>query len=347
MKCSILINNFNYAAFVEECLQSAVDQTHEDLEIIIVDDGSTDESKKLISEFAERSHRPIQIVFKENGGQASALNEGFCRSHGDIIFFLDADDVLAPDCAQRVVANWTEGTSKFHFGLAVIDDESAPTGRMYRTKRLPRGDLRDSILKTGIVDSNPTSGNAFSRIFLQTVMPIPEEKWRFNADVFLCNQAALAGQVSAIDDPIGYYRMHGKNGSAHTNDGKCNKRAIRRDLFREIQTNDVLTTFSKALDLLYEPDALKRTFGHKQIVLVYTSIFDSEFSPKGIWAAYSSAMYTLFEDGGLSTFKKAAIGIWQTAAVILPKGMREKLIVWGYRNGFVVSKDKMIERAQS
>ncbi|MEO0606905.1 MAG: hypothetical protein AAFY82_01640, partial [Pseudomonadota bacterium] len=195
--------------------------------------------------------------------------------------------------------------------------------------------------------ASTSSGNAFSRIFLQTVMPIPEEKWRFNADVFLCNQAALAGQVSAIDDPIGYYRMHGKNGSAHTNDGKCNKRAIRRDLFREIQTNDVLTTFSKALDLLYEPDALKRTFGHKQIVLVYTSIFDSEFSPKGIWAAYSSAMYTLFEDGGLSTFKKAAIGIWQTAAVILPKGMREKLIVWGYRNGFVVSKDKMIERAQS
>ena len=347
MKCSILINNFNYAPYLEACLQSAVDQTHEDLEIIIVDDGSTDGSQDLIAAFAEKSARPVQAVLKENGGQASAMNKGFEVSTGDLILFLDADDYLAPDCVARVVAAWTDEMAKLHFDLAIVDkDGQSVDGRTWNA-HLPHGDLRAHVLETGTVESAPTSGNVFSRRFLETIMPIPESDWRFNADAYMFNQAALAGHIGFIDQPIGFYRVHGRNGSAHTHDGKCVQRSIQRDILRERRTDDLLAGYARRVGLNYQSSALPNSFAHQQAVLIHTALYGDEFSPGGTWPAYQAATGWMLKDKHLPAFKKLVIGLWQSAALISPKGLREKLFVWGYKNGFVVSKDKMIERAQA
>src|SRR3954454_14414573 len=93
LKASVIINNFNYARFLADAIDSALAQTHPNTEVIVVDDGSTDESASVIAAYGDR----IAPVLKGNGGQASAYNAGYERSSGDIVCFLDADDMLLVD----------------------------------------------------------------------------------------------------------------------------------------------------------------------------------------------------------------------------------------------------------
>src|SRR5919198_2354777 len=97
---SIIITNYNYGHFLGEAIESALAQTHGHVEVIVVDDGSTDNSRKIIRQYGDR----ILPVLKQNAGQASAFNVGFRRASGSAIIFLDADDVLDRDTAARVAA---------------------------------------------------------------------------------------------------------------------------------------------------------------------------------------------------------------------------------------------------
>src|SRR5713101_7004789 len=96
---SIIINNYNYAGFLRDAIDSALNQTYPDTEVIVVDDGSTDGSREVITEYRDR----IIPVFKENGGQTSALNVAFRISRGQVVHFVDADDALLPAAVERVV----------------------------------------------------------------------------------------------------------------------------------------------------------------------------------------------------------------------------------------------------
>lgn len=88
---SILVPSYNTEAFLVECLESALGQTYPNIEVIVVDDGSTDGSLALARSFEPRG---VQVVTQANQGQAAAINTAFKVSHGDYIQYLDADDVL-------------------------------------------------------------------------------------------------------------------------------------------------------------------------------------------------------------------------------------------------------------
>jgi cellulose synthase/poly-beta-1,6-N-acetylglucosamine synthase-like glycosyltransferase len=96
---SIIIDNYNYGRLLKDAIDSALAQTYRNTEVIVVDDGSTDNSREIIAGYGDR----IIPVLKENGGQASALNAGFAVSQGDVILFLDADDVLLPTAAENAM----------------------------------------------------------------------------------------------------------------------------------------------------------------------------------------------------------------------------------------------------
>src|SRR5436190_3657160 len=108
---SVIVNNFNYGRFLPQAIDSALGQTYPRLEVIVVDDGSTDNSREVISRYGSR----IRPVLKSNGGQASALNAGFAASRGDVVLFLDADDILDPAAVANAVPLFAEeGISKVH-----------------------------------------------------------------------------------------------------------------------------------------------------------------------------------------------------------------------------------------
>ena len=89
---SIIINNYNYGRFLGKAIDSALKQTYAYTEIVVVDDGSTDNSRKVIASYGNQ----IIPVFKQNGGQGSAFNAGFKICNGDAICFLDSDDFFIP-----------------------------------------------------------------------------------------------------------------------------------------------------------------------------------------------------------------------------------------------------------
>jgi glycosyltransferase involved in cell wall biosynthesis len=179
------------------------------VEVVCVDDGSTDHSRRLISSYGDR----IIPVFKENGGQASAFNSGFAISKGEIVIFLDSDDFLNPEIAQRVVDAFQghPGISKVQYPLTMTDESGAPMGEVIPPRPLSSGDLRDHVLRYYIYSYPPTSGNAFTSKILHRIFPVPEESYRICADMYLDDLSVLFGPVFSLNEVGGYYRMHGKN----------------------------------------------------------------------------------------------------------------------------------------
>ena len=90
-KVSVIIPVYNVEDYLEKCLDSVINQTLKDIEIIVVNDGSPDNSQKIIDEYKKKDKRIISIM-KENGGQASARNLGIKKARGEFLCFVDSDD---------------------------------------------------------------------------------------------------------------------------------------------------------------------------------------------------------------------------------------------------------------
>jgi glycosyltransferase involved in cell wall biosynthesis len=207
---SIIINNFNYGRFLREAIDSALSQTYSRTEVIVVDDGSTDNSRDIIASYGKR----IAPILKENAGQASAFNAGLTMSRGDLVCFLDSDDVLLPTAMEKAAdLLCTREPAKVHWPLWIIDEYGKRTGTVTPRQPLPEGDLRERVLYEGpsSTASPPTTGNAWSRRFLERVFPVPEAEYRLCADDYLYALAPAFGPIRRISEPQGAYRLHGQN----------------------------------------------------------------------------------------------------------------------------------------
>lgn len=96
---SIIIPLYNVEKYMNQCLQSVVDQTYKDLEIILVDDGSPDQSGAIADRWAKKDTR-IKVIHQENGGLSNARNTGLDNCHGEYIMFIDSDDIVSNDICQ-------------------------------------------------------------------------------------------------------------------------------------------------------------------------------------------------------------------------------------------------------
>ncbi len=214
---SIIISSYNYGRFLPQAIDSALSQTYPYTEVIVVDDGSTDSSREIISGYGKR----IIPVLKENGGQASAFNAGFRVSRGDVIFFLDSDDMLLPTAVQQVIPLFDAAVIKVHWPLWEVDDQGRKTGRHLPSHApidgLPEGDLREVVMQGGPASYAwpPTSGNAWARGFLERILPMPEDEYRVAPDLYLCALAPVLGPIKGFEEPLGCWRTHGKNNSYH------------------------------------------------------------------------------------------------------------------------------------
>jgi len=208
---SVIISNYNYERFLEEAIDSALDQTYSNVEVIVVDDGSTDDSRRIIAGYGKR----IVTVSKENGGQASACNVGFQASKGEIVIFLDADDMILPATVQRVIAAFQSkpAVAKVQYRLQIVNSSAEPIGEFIpaSTSPMPSGDMRQSLIEHGSYTWPATSGNAFAAVVLRRIMPIPENVYRGMPDIYLCYLSALFGQVISLEKPGALYRVHGAN----------------------------------------------------------------------------------------------------------------------------------------
>jgi predicted O-linked N-acetylglucosamine transferase (SPINDLY family) len=204
---SVVITNWNYGHFLADCIDSVLGQTCPPEQVIVVDDGSTDGSAHVLAAYGGR----VEALGQGNAGQAAAFNAGFRRASGDVVIFLDADDLLRPEAIETILTNWSDDLAILSFGLETIDAAGRSQGLYSETLAADDGDNRPRVLRDGNYVFAPTSGNAFSRACLADILPMPEERWRISADCYLLRAAALWGRVAVVRRVLGAYRTHGGN----------------------------------------------------------------------------------------------------------------------------------------
>ena len=208
MKFTVVVGNYNCARWVGGAIESALRQP--DTQVIVVDDGSTDGSRAVIQGYADRA----ELVFQANRGQGGVYNEGWRRATGELVLFLDSDDLLSEGALAQAAVAWRPGTAKVQWQLQAIDARGRRLGRSPAQLSLPSGGLARHLGIWGYYPSPAGSGASYHRSYLSQVLPLEESQWRLCADGYLHGPAPLFGDVRYIPKALGTYRVHGQNRAA-------------------------------------------------------------------------------------------------------------------------------------
>jgi glycosyltransferase involved in cell wall biosynthesis len=230
---SIVVISHNYEQFLGQAIDSALAQSHKALQVLVVDDGSTDSSPAIIRGYGDR----VEPLLKPNGGNSSAVNTAFPHCRGEIVMFLDADDFLYPNAVSRVLSAWNGSCAKVEFRLSLIDGNSVRRGvEPPASAPMPHGDVIPEIAAWGRYVTPVLTGNAFRRTALERILPIPAEPlFENHNDGYLNPLCAFCGPIASVDEELGVYRLHGGNQWAYTSGVHiANVRMrIRHELVRE------------------------------------------------------------------------------------------------------------------
>ena len=206
---SVIINNYNYEHFVGAAISSALHQTYDRIEVIVVDDGSSDDSRAVIEGYG----KDVLTVFKANGGQASAFNAGFARSSGEVVCFLDADDLFLPNKVEKIVDAYADLATEWCFHpLQWVDARArpipGPPNSRYSTGRY---DFRNHYMGgKPVFWAPPTSGLTFKRPLLEKLLPMPLHI-RITSDNYLTFSTPAFAPGFYISECLSLQRIHVAN----------------------------------------------------------------------------------------------------------------------------------------
>ncbi|WP_132411654.1 glycosyltransferase family 2 protein [Neorhizobium sp. S3-V5DH] len=206
---SVIITCYNYEAYIGECIRSVISQDYQNLEIVVVDDGSTDGSWEEIQQFEGQ----IVALRTENRGQLKTSFTGFSLSRGDFVYFLDADDLLLEGALTQIAGYLRPDVSKIQFMLAPIDKDGRSIGNPFPSLQRSEDSvpLIQSIRSRGYYETPPTSGNIYRR---DVYMGLGEMTYERGIDGVPYLLAPFVGRVVSLDEVLGKYRIHNSNQSA-------------------------------------------------------------------------------------------------------------------------------------
>jgi glycosyltransferase involved in cell wall biosynthesis len=255
---SVLLCNYNYANYVGSAIQSVLSQTLADFELIVVDDGSTDNSVSVITSFLD--HR-IKLIQQDNAGQAAAFNRAFAASRGKYIAFLDSDDFWSSDKLERVADVFLQhaNVSLVQHPMSVVDEHSRVAGKTHPpiTFSGKLDLLREYQLQKHTNFFSTTSGIACTRESLQNIFPI-DRNWKICADVLFTRPSPLFGFMYTIAENLGSYRIHGAN---NWNGGAAQKELDSNNRLYVDYTNEWLARFRPGIRIDYDKSVV-----HQRIV---------------------------------------------------------------------------------
>lgn len=321
---SIVVLNYNYARFLPRSLGSALGQDYPHVEVIVVDDASTDDSSQVIAGF-EPAVKAVRQP--SNRGQGAAMNAGVAASKGELVFFLDADDHLYPNAVSTVVQAWAPWVALVQFRLNLVDaDGQVMDVFPAREVDVADGNVVRELLTTGRFEATVTSGNAFSRRTLEAILPIPEQDFRMSADGYLVTVGPLLGKVISLDAVLGAYWQHGTNHWA-------GERAS-GEKFRKLIAHDALryrALEAKARELGLEVNPHLGDLDHRHVAnLVASLALDPEAHPSpsdsrlGLaWRGVKS-----MARAHLPLARRVVVGGWFAASGVLPRPLATPLVSW-------------------
>lgn len=205
-RVSVIIPTYNHARFLGEAIDSALRQTHAPGEVIVIDDGSTDETADVLTRYEGR----IKIVSQQNRGVAAARNAGVALASGQLLAFLDADDVWLPAKLERQVARFQAepDIGLVHCGVDEIDADGA---RLRRVQDGLEGWVADDMLLS--MRSVILGGGSGAMIPLALIKDAGgfDEALSTSADWDLYYRLARRYRVGFIREVLLSYRIHGSN----------------------------------------------------------------------------------------------------------------------------------------
>lgn len=203
-KISVIVPVYRVEPYLNRCVQSIVDQTYRNLEIILVDDGSPDNCPAICDAWAAKDPR-IKVIHKENGGLSDARNAGLAAAAGEYIGFLDSDDWVSPEMYQLLYENMAEHDSDIAACGVEMEWEDGTPPRML-TKRgccvLTQEEAMQAVIEESWIQA-PVWYKLYKR---EVVRDIPFPVGKCHEDVFWTYQVVgNARKVSVFDTPCYHY----------------------------------------------------------------------------------------------------------------------------------------------
>lgn len=213
---SVLITNYNYGQYVGEAIQSVCAQTYTHFEVVVCDDGSTDNSCAVIESWCRKDPR-VRLIGQANSGHGSAMNAAFSIAKGDVVALLDGDDLACERRLELVVQAFRrhpEAGLVTH-PLEILDPQGNSGGRDPE-EPLDEGWLAPPLLQGPEPVFPPTSGLALRMEIARRVYPMPWPRVSFADWNWAVREgAAFLAPVAALNRTLGVYRLHGGNMFGH------------------------------------------------------------------------------------------------------------------------------------
>ena len=214
LKVSVILPIYNCEQFLDKCIESVATQTYKNLEIICVNDGSTDESLSICEKWKQKDGRII-IVNKDNGGLSSARNEGLKRVSGELVCFVDADDYLESSMIEKLYNNMNKTNSDISMCSFFMEDEK---GDMYcecpEMEEMTYSNIEFlSLLSSIRQDRYVVAWNKLYKFRLFDEIKFPVGK--IHEDQFVAHKLFFkANKISTISEKLYHYVVH-ENSLSH------------------------------------------------------------------------------------------------------------------------------------
>lgn len=228
VKVSVILPVYNVSDYLRQCMDSIVGQTLQDIEIICVDDGSTDDSLAILNEYASKDSR-VQVIQQKNSGAGAARNKGLSVATGEYLSFLDSDDFFEPDMLEKA---WTKAHDTKAEVLVFRSDqyredlnEFVQVSWTLREKELPpyrpmnQRNFRGNVFKVFV-------GWAWDKLFLKDFVDrynLRFQELRTSNDMlFVFSSIAFAQNMEIVDEVLAHQRRNNPNSLSNTREKSWN-----------------------------------------------------------------------------------------------------------------------------
>ena len=214
---SIIVPVYNVEQYIRRCIDSILNQSYKNIELIIVDDGSTDSSPQIIKEYIDKAI----IVTQRNKGQAAARNTGLSHATGDFLCFVDSDDYLYQDAISVLMQRLNDSNADLICGLADTSNKKGKKFSVIKKFSIKTLSKKDDIIKTTLLINNIKSSVCAklyrSSIILNNKCFFTEGK--INEDnTFTCKLSTYLNAVSFVNIPIYYIEQRPSSTSRNFKD---------------------------------------------------------------------------------------------------------------------------------
>lgn len=211
---SIIIPTYNSAPYIQEAVTSVLQQTYQSIEIIIVDDGSTDGTKQVLADYIKNGG--ITYIPKENGGPASARNVGIRSARGEFISFLDADDIWGADKLKRQIPLFQDlNVGLVYSDMTFLGAKTKNATHSEGTKGFFRGNVLRQLIMNNFI---PTSSVVVRRSVFEKIGLFDEDRRLIAVEDYdLWLKIAHEFNIDFVDEPLVNYRLHENQISKNAN----------------------------------------------------------------------------------------------------------------------------------